>query len=533
MKKRNWVMEVILCAIVCFVVFGVYMMQAKDNGTFQLEDLEGDRAYLADFPLEGHGGDKESSFRFSILDGNLETAFYSCGVAELEAKMKGEKYGLSSLEANFVSTPPEERYYDQTVIVAAEGAKVEEKDTSCMYLFDGRNGIEGMTGQTITMDAAEVFYEIDRWKDYIKKGSGWGWQGERTVARYSTGLILRDKEYFYTADEEHFFMDNYNYAVDGQGGRRLKTYLAEIGDDVYAVTAPDERCEGQTYVFRLALDDYDSVNGEMFVNMYEEKTLAEAAQDRTVLGEAIPLIPIPDPAESKVVGLDAIAEKDLLLLYRTEGNTFIADVYDTTGKLLGSGSTQLLDESEHYKNDTTYIYIDFRIADEIESNIVSWEEGTSVEIDVRGFLEAEENDQHYGGASMITGNVLLWIDNGGNVEVVSFNGKGNQAIVRGDKVLYFSSRTAEEGKQIEEVLGYGTPETEYLEVYEKNSGELLYRGRIKTDFWQDDLKFLAGIDNAPKAGYIRKEEVVASGDYNLNRYIQCYIAGRWEEEGRW
>ena len=108
MKKRSWVMEVILCAIVCFVAFGVYMMQAKDNGTFQLEDLEGNRAYLSDFPLEGHGGDRVSSFRFSILDGNLETAFYPCGVAELETKMKGEKYGLSSLKANFVSVPPEE-----------------------------------------------------------------------------------------------------------------------------------------------------------------------------------------------------------------------------------------------------------------------------------------------------------------------------------------------------------------------------------------------------------------------------------------
>lgn len=531
MKKRSWVMESILCAIVCFVVFGVYMMQAKDNGTFQLEDLEGDRAYLAHFPLEGHGGDRVSSFRFSILDGNLETAFYHCGVAELETKIKGERCGLSSLETNFVSALPEEEYFDQTVIVAAEGANVEEKDTSSMHLIDGGNGIAGMVGQTVTMDAAEVFCEIDHW-NYLKK-MGSGWQGEWIGARYSTGLILQDKEYFYTAENEHYSMDNYNYAANGQEGGSLRTYLAEIGDDVYAVTAPDERCQGQTYVFRLALDDYDSVNGELFVNTYEEKTLAEAARDRTVLGEAVPLIPVPDPAESKVVGLESVAEKDLLLLYRTEGNTFIVDAYDTEGKLLGSGSTQLLDESERYKDNLTYVYKDFRIADEVESNIVPWEEGTSVEIDVRGFLEAEENDQHYGGASMITGSILLWIDHAGTVEEVSFDGKGDQAIVRGDRVLYFSSRTAEEGKQIDEVLGYGTPETEYLEVYEKNSGELLYRGMLKTDFWQDDLKFLAGVDNAPKAGYIRKEEVVASGDHTLNRYMQCYIVGNWKGGSRW
>lgn len=531
MKKRSWVMESILCAIVCFAAFGVYMMQAKDNGTFELEDMEGDRAYLADFPLEGHGGDEVSSFRFSILDGNLETAFYPCSVTELEKKMTAEKYGVSPLEANFVSVPPEEEYFDQTVIVAAEGAKVEEKDTSSMYLFDGENGIEGMTGQTITMDAAEVFHEIDHWNYLKKKGSVW--QGEWIGARYSTGLILRDKEYFYTAENEHFFMDNYNYDANGMEDSRLKTYMTNIGDDVYAVTAPDECCQGQTYVFRLALDDYDSVNGEMFVNMYEEKTLAETARDRTVLGEAVPLIPVPDPAESKVVGLESVAEKDLLLLYRTEGDTFIADVYDTAGKLLGSGSTQLLDESEHYKDNLTYAYKDFRIADEVASHIVPWEEGTSVEISVQGFLEAEENDQHYGGAGMTTGSILLWIDNGGKIEEVSFGGKGGQSIVRGDKVLCFSSRTAEEGEQIDEVLGYGTPETVYLEVYEKNSGELLYQGRIKTDFWQDDLKFLAGVDNAPKAGYIRKKEGTMSGDHTLNRYLQCYIAGRWEEEGRW
>lgn len=43
MKKRNRVLEAILCAALAVVVFWGYMLAARDNGVFALEDIEGDR----------------------------------------------------------------------------------------------------------------------------------------------------------------------------------------------------------------------------------------------------------------------------------------------------------------------------------------------------------------------------------------------------------------------------------------------------------------------------------------------------------
>ena len=57
MKKRNRVLEVILCATLAVVVFWGYMLAARDNGVFALEDIEGDRTALNAFAFEGLAGD--------------------------------------------------------------------------------------------------------------------------------------------------------------------------------------------------------------------------------------------------------------------------------------------------------------------------------------------------------------------------------------------------------------------------------------------------------------------------------------------
>ena len=41
MKKRNRVLEAILCAALAVVVFWGYMLAARDNGVFALEGLQG------------------------------------------------------------------------------------------------------------------------------------------------------------------------------------------------------------------------------------------------------------------------------------------------------------------------------------------------------------------------------------------------------------------------------------------------------------------------------------------------------------
>ena len=71
MKKRNRVLEVILCATLAVVVFWGYMLAARDNGVFALEDIEGDRTALNAFAFEGLAGDDNGQIYYTWQNGEL------------------------------------------------------------------------------------------------------------------------------------------------------------------------------------------------------------------------------------------------------------------------------------------------------------------------------------------------------------------------------------------------------------------------------------------------------------------------------
>ena len=77
MKKRNRVLEAILCAALAVVVFWGYMFAAKDNGVFALEDIEGDRTALNAFAFEGLAGDDNGQIYYIWQNGELKTKYYA------------------------------------------------------------------------------------------------------------------------------------------------------------------------------------------------------------------------------------------------------------------------------------------------------------------------------------------------------------------------------------------------------------------------------------------------------------------------
>ena len=79
MKKRNRVLEVILCATLAVVVFWGYMLAARDNGVFALEDIEGDRTALNAFAFEGLAGDDNGQIYYTWQNGELKTKYYAAG----------------------------------------------------------------------------------------------------------------------------------------------------------------------------------------------------------------------------------------------------------------------------------------------------------------------------------------------------------------------------------------------------------------------------------------------------------------------
>mgnify|MGYP000202941368 CR=1 FL=1 len=97
MKKRNRVLEVILCATLAVVVFWGYMFVAKDNGVFALEDIEGDRTALNAFAFEGLAGDDNGQIYYTWQNGELKTKYYAATDDEMRYIIRQERDGSKGI----------------------------------------------------------------------------------------------------------------------------------------------------------------------------------------------------------------------------------------------------------------------------------------------------------------------------------------------------------------------------------------------------------------------------------------------------
>ena len=84
MKKRNRVLEILACTALVAVVFLGYMFTAQDNGKFEIEDIEGDRAHLADFSFEGLAGDETGQVHYILQDGELKVDYYAGSMEQVD-----------------------------------------------------------------------------------------------------------------------------------------------------------------------------------------------------------------------------------------------------------------------------------------------------------------------------------------------------------------------------------------------------------------------------------------------------------------
>ena len=101
MKKRNRVLEAILCAALAVVVFWGYMFAAKDNGVFALEDIEGDRTALNAFAFEGLAGDDNGQIYYIWQNGELKTKYYAATNDEMRYIIRQERDGSKGISRYF------------------------------------------------------------------------------------------------------------------------------------------------------------------------------------------------------------------------------------------------------------------------------------------------------------------------------------------------------------------------------------------------------------------------------------------------
>ena len=101
MKKRNRVLEILVCTALVAVVFLAYMVTAQDNGKFEIQDIEGDRAHLADFSFEGIAGDESGQVHYIWQVGELKTAYYPGSLTQVNEVLYQKKLGKNVVSQYF------------------------------------------------------------------------------------------------------------------------------------------------------------------------------------------------------------------------------------------------------------------------------------------------------------------------------------------------------------------------------------------------------------------------------------------------
>lgn len=430
---------------------GINLIKSDTRGHFQLETVEGDSSALTNFPIEGYGGNENDSFRFSLIDGEVNAKHYGYSEDRMGKILESEALGETGFLKYVYEPAPGGDVFAQAIIIAAEDANTVQEDIADESLERVRN-MEYEQGITIRTDKVDVFCETEIERSSQRTGIG-SWSVKQDMARFDTGLSMADKEYFFvtgTGENGYYDYDNYynNYDYSPEGSwyseDRLTTYRVKIGDEAYVVVAPDERCEGQTYVFKVSAYYGDHL-------FAAKDNFWDTVHYRDMVGKAEPIIPVPEFKDGRVIGLDEIEEKGLLLLHTIRGNKAYTDVYDTKGVFLGGGEVELNGESYAYA----------------EANIIHWEDGISVDIRMKEDYDADK----------VAGKILLWIDKDNHIQQIVRDDQMDQAIVRNDLVLYLHSNTEEELPVIG-IMGCPMIGVDYVKVCDRENGQVLFEGNF-------------------------------------------------------
>ena len=159
MKKRNRVLEAILCAALAVVVFWGYMLAARDNGVFALEDIEGDRTALNAFAFEGLAGDDNGQIYYTWQNGELKTKYYAATDDEMRYIIRQERDGSKGISRYFKKRSLERSdYFSDTEFAPSKDANVRRlsnledlSESTREYLgeyFDG-DTVQGVTADAL------------------------------------------------------------------------------------------------------------------------------------------------------------------------------------------------------------------------------------------------------------------------------------------------------------------------------------------------------------------------------------------------
>ena len=457
MKKRNRVLEILACTALTAVVFLGYMFTAQDNGRFEIEDIAGDRAHLADFAFEGIAGDETGQVHYIWQDGELKTDYYPGSLEQVDDVLYQKKLGKSMVSQYFKQL--NNTLYPTPDLEAApsEGAEVQTfdklEDLPTEIRTEVEQDIPGRGEYTVkaaVTDSVDLLAEVN---DYEHQKS----------TRFFTGMQLTGKDFYFTeveynAGSTRFNSRNYTMELD--------VSAVDMGDAHYVILSTDGFCEGEVYLLRIPKDGMISMRErpqEYWDGLYYDDTYGEAEIIKTFSVDA----------ENRIIAMEK-AGKDRLLLAKSENDNLILELYDLEGNLIHRLDAGVPNVSS-YELDTVKML-------QREEQLVLWF-GLSRRVQTD---EMDEESFHY----EVDGTKYYVVEND-EIRAVQAEPHLGYFDVQNGKVLQMKGYAPEH--LATKFFGYMHVGLDII-VTDEKTGELLYQGRLVTDFAEDYHKKLTAVN---------------------------------------
>lgn len=482
MKKRNRVLEILLCTALAAVVFLAYMVTAEDKGRFEIVDKEGDRAYLEEFSFEGLAGDETGQLHYVWKDGELTTTYYPMGASEVDDVLYPLKQGKTGLGRYFKEL--ENNSEADFEIEAAPSSyaavrkltKMEElqEDIKASYNEDNWAG-RPMTLNGVEADTMDIYTTIS---DYTAKKK----------ARFFTGLQFTGKPYqivrFEYRNGQSSMIPTPEYM------EQLGIFGVELEDAWFSILQTGKDCEGEVFLLRIPKDKMVSTT-ELTYDwdaLYSTETFgtADACQTFDV------------SADNRIIALEK-AGKDRLLLARTEQNVLLLELYDAEGNLLHQLKTDtVLQEGSEFG----------------QTEMIQREDQLLLQFQLEQQVMEEDDVYHY--EVLATKYFIVEQD---TIKALPNLQRSAYTDYQNGKILQMQYVTPVH--LAADYWGY-MPVGYTLKVTDAESGEELYCGELVTDFTEDYTKNLSAINIGTEAGFIKGRDE----EKNWDKYAESNTGKR-------
>lgn len=468
-RKRNMVLEILVCAALFALVFLAYMGLAKNNSGLEIVDISGDRAHLAAFSFDGIAGDASGWQHFTWDEGELETEYYPVNGWGMDTILTAEEEGKTGFRKFFGQYDYGWNMADaQIVPVAADGA-VRKNITELSELTEENQKIlrekmdawygelpYGSTMAGYTADEIMLYAEVSDWP-------------QSRYARFFTGLTLQSEEFYFT--EWKYSDGSRMFYIASE--LELGLAAVETEDAFYTILKTGADCVGEVFLQKVPKEEMSHGWG------------SELLWKKAIRGETEVLRTFPVDGENRIIGMTLAAE-DRLLLARSEGDTLLLEQYDLNGNCIASLKTdveqvsqyELYDVSLHRRGEQTVLWLEL----------------------ARRVNDTENpEDFHYE-----VDRTVYYLCDGESIRELPVEGYAEYVDYADGKVLLMEYKTNSDDKDLYNLVSFYITGYEFR-VVDGETGELLYEGELTSDFTQDYYRKLTVLNIGRRAGYLLEE----------------------------